>query len=124
MVGDAEANAEADKAKLLVIEARNDLEGYLYNVRNSLRDEKVQLGPNDKDRAEAFVTDHLAWLDEHREEDVETYKERKAAAEKDLMPIMMKLHASQTPSDVDGDEKVPEADTTTPVNNVKIEEVD
>ena len=91
MVSEAEANAEADKAKLVVIEARNDLESYLYNVRNSLRDEKVQLGPNDKDRGEAFVTDHLAWLDEHREEDADTYKDRKTAAEKDLQPIMMKL---------------------------------
>ena len=120
MVEAAEANAEADKAKLLVIEARNDLEGYLYNVRNSLRDEKVQLGPNDKDRADAFVTDHLAWLDEHREEDVETYKQRKTAAEKDLQPIMMKLYASQMPSDVDGDVKVPEPSSTGPT----VEEVD
>ena len=118
MVSDAEANAEADKAKLVVIEARNDLESYLYNVRNSLKDEKVQLGPNDKDRAEAFVTDHLSWLDEHREEDLETYKDRKTAAEKDLQPIMMKLYASQMPGDVN--EKMGSGEANSPI----IEEVD
>ena len=122
MVSEAEANAEADKAKLVVIEARNDLESYLYNVRNSLRDEKVQLGPNDKDRGEAFVTDHLAWLDEHREEDADTYKERKTAAEKDLQPIMMKLYASQTP---EGDVKVPEpAEPEAQNSGPTVEEVD
>jgi len=121
MVSEAEANAEADKEKLVIVEARNDLESYLYNVRNSLRDEKVQLGPNDKDRGEAFVSDHLAWLDEHRDETADTYKERKTAAEKDLQPIMMKLYASQTPEGDAGDVKVPEAAEPT---GPTVEEVD
>ena len=101
MVGDAELNAEADKKMMAKVEAKNELESYLYNVRNSLRDSKVKdkLPAEDVEKGESLVATHITWLDEHNDEDMETYKERKTEAEKVLQPIMMKLYASQTPTD-------------------------
>ena len=100
MVGDAELNAAADKEKMLRVEAKNDLESYLYNVRNSLRDDKVKdkLPVNDVENGESCVSTHIAWLDDHSDEVAEVYKERKASAEKELQPIMMKLYATQMPA--------------------------
>jgi len=98
MVSSAEENAEADKAKMAVIEARNGLESYLYNVRNSLREEKVKqtLG-DDAIKGETIVSGHISWLDEHGDEAAEVYDARKKDAESSLQPIMMKMYASQMP---------------------------
>ena len=103
MVNDAETNAEADKARMVKVEKRNDLEGYLYNVRNSLKEEKVKetLGDNDVSKAEDVVSKGIAWLDEHLDEDAEVYEKQKKEAEFTLQPIMMKLYASKMPEGAD-----------------------
>ena len=128
MVGDAELNAAADKEKMLKVEARNELESYLYNVRNSLRDEKVKakLPVNDVENGESCVSTHIAWLDDHSDEVVEVYKEKKAEAEKELQPIMMKLYATQMPSEDDKPEKMPMPSPMPAPSNPgpKVEEVD
>lgn len=119
MVAEAELNAEADKAKMAKVEAKNDLESYLYNVRNSLRDENVKgkLPVNDVENGESAVSTFLSWLDDHSDEDMETYKEKKAEAEKQLQPILMKLYATQMPND-----NKPEPMPSNP--GPKVEEVD
>ena len=125
MVGDAELNAAADKEKMLKIEARNELESYLYNVRNSLRDQKVKdkLPVNDVENGESCISTHIAWLDDHSDELPEVYKERKSTAEKELQPIMMKLYATQMPTSDDA--KPEEMPMPAPSNpGPKVEEVD
>jgi len=99
MVNDAEANAEADKARMATVTAKNDLEGYLYNVRNSLKEDKVKetLGDNDVSKAEDVVSKGIAWIDEHPDEEVSVYEAQKKEAESTLQPIMMKLYASKMP---------------------------
>ena len=116
MVSDAEANAEADKAKMLKIEAKNQLESYLYNTRNSLREDKVKetLGDNDVASAEDAVSKGLAWLEEHAEEEADVYEGQRKSIETQIQPIMMKLYASKMPDSSDA------PSTTQP----KVEEVD
>ena len=99
MVQEAELNAEADKARMAKIAGKNELEGYLYNVRNSLKEEKVKqtLGDNDVTKAEDMVTKGLAWLEEHTEEEAEVYEKQKKEIESEVQPIMMKLYASKMP---------------------------
>jgi L1 cell adhesion molecule like protein len=112
MVSDAEANAEADKARMVKVDAKNQLESYLYNTRNSLREDKVKetLGENDVTSAEDAVTKGLAWLDEHADEEADVYEKQRKSIESQIQPIMMKLYAS----------KMPEGDAPQP----KVEEVD
>lgn len=100
MVEEAELNAEADKARMAKIAAKNELESYLYNVRNSLKEEKVKetLGENDVSKAEDLVTKGLAWLEEHTEEEADVYEKQKKEIETEVQPIMMKLYASKMPS--------------------------
>ena len=116
MVSDAEANAEADKAKMAKVEKRNELESYLYNARNSLREDKVKetLGASAAE-AEDVVTKGLAWLDEHGDEEADVYETERKSIESKIQPIMMKLYASQMPS---GGPEVPAS------NGPNVEEVD
>ena len=99
MVSEAEANAEADKAKMAKVEKRNELESYLYNARNSMREEKVKetLGDNDVTRVEDAVTKGISWLDEHQDEEAEVYETQRKSVESEIQPIMMKLYASKMP---------------------------
>lgn len=99
MVSEAEANAEADKAKMAKVEKRNELESYLYNARNSMREDKVKetLGDNDVTRVEDAVTKGISWLDEHQDEEADVYEAQRKSVESEIQPIMMKLYASKMP---------------------------
>ncbi len=47
------------------VEAKNSLENYVYNMRNTLRDEKVggKLDPADKAKIEGAIDEAVRWLE-------------------------------------------------------------
>ena len=118
MVEEAEKNADADKAQMAKVEKRNELESYLYNARNSMREDKVKetLGEDDVKKVEDAVTAGIAWLDEHSDEEPDVYETQRKSVESEIQPIMMKLYASQMPAG--GEDSVP------PTSGPKSEEVD
>jgi heat shock protein 1/8 len=96
MVAEAAEHEKEDKARMEVIEAKNELEAYLYNARNSFKDEKVigKLGADAKE-GEDKTQEFLNWLDNHSDEDKDTYKGKMKEAEEALRPLLMKLYASE-----------------------------
>jgi L1 cell adhesion molecule like protein len=98
MVAEAAEHEAEDKARMERIEAKNELESYLYNARNSFRDEKVKekLGEDAK-RGEDIVQVHLTWLEANQDKMKAEYEERMKEAETELRPLMMKLYADQVP---------------------------
>jgi len=96
MVEEAAAHEAEDKAKFAIVEARNGLESYLFNCRNSLKDEKVaaKLG-EEAATALATVEEGIKWLEDHgAEDDAEIYKGKQKEYEDKVRPTMMKLYAS------------------------------
>lgn len=119
MVREAAEHEVEDKMRMERIEAKNELESYLYNARNSFQDEKVKekLGEDatqGSDKAQEFIN----WLDNHTDEEKDVYKNKMKEAEEALKPLLMKLYASQG-SAADG-----EAANEMPVPEPKVEEVD
>ena len=55
MVREAEANAEADRAKRETVEARNQAEGLVHQVEKTLSENEGKVAPSDKSEAEAAV---------------------------------------------------------------------
>ena len=96
MVKEAEAAADEDKAAMERVEAKNGLESYLYNARNSFREEKVKekLDAETISSAEAVLKEHIDWLESHPDESTETYKERQKVAEEAVRPMLMKLYGA------------------------------
>jgi heat shock 70kDa protein 1/2/6/8 len=96
MVEEAALHEAEDKARMETVEKRNELESYLYNARNSFREEKVKekLGEDAK-RGEDIVQVHLTWLEANQEKMKEDYEERLKEAENELRPLMMKLYADE-----------------------------
>lgn len=99
MVREAAEHEAEDKERMEKVEAKNDLESYLYNARNSFQEEKVKekLG-EDAETGASKAQEFLNWLDNHGDESKDTYKEKKKEAEEALRPLLMKLYASETPS--------------------------
>ena len=114
MVEEAEKAAEQDKEAMERVTAKNELESYLYNARNSFRDEKVKekLDTESVEKAEATLKEHIEWLDTHPGETRDEYMNRRASAEEVIRPLLMKLHGA------------PEMPPEEPPAGPKIEEVD
>jgi L1 cell adhesion molecule like protein len=95
MVQEAAEHEKEDKERMEKVEAKNELESYLYNARNSFKDEKVvgKLGADAKE-GEEKAQEFLNWLDNHTDEDKETYKAKMKESEDALRPLLMKLYAS------------------------------
>ena len=106
MVEEAAAHEVEDKAKFAIVEARNGLESYLFNCRNSLKDEKVaaKLG-EEAATALATVEEGIKWLEEHSSDanaNAELYKDKQKEYEDKVRPTMMKLYSSDPANPVPG----------------------
>jgi L1 cell adhesion molecule like protein len=94
LVAESEKYAEEDKATMAKVEARNELESYLYNARNSLQDEKVKekLG-DDATVALKNVEDGLAWLADNQDATTDDFKDAMKKYEDLIRPVLTKMYA-------------------------------
>ncbi len=122
MVSEAAAAEADDKVRLERVEARNGLESYLYNVRNTLNEEKVKEKLDDADKASAQekVDDYLKWLSENESAETEEFKEKQKEAEGTFNPIFMKLYSGGAPEGAKGAPETAMPESAGP----RVEEVD
>ncbi|KAG1105249.1 hypothetical protein G6F42_016981 [Rhizopus arrhizus] len=94
MVNDAEKYKAEDEAAAARIQARNGLESYAYNLRNTLQDENVggKLPEEDKEKIKSASDDCIKWLDDSQEASKEEYESRQKELEEIVNPIMMKFY--------------------------------
>merc|ERR1711862_727871 len=95
MVAEAEKHKAEDDAHKSKVEAKNGLEGYVFNIRNTLNDENVggKLDPADKEAITKIVDETIAWMDSNYdvlEKDVYDAKQKEVEAV--VNPIMTKLY--------------------------------
>merc|ERR1712241_230141 len=76
MVQEAEEFAEEDKKVKDRIDARNGLESYVYNLKNTLDDDEEgladKLSPGDKKELQDMIDETLDWMDENPEAERKT----------------------------------------------------
>jgi len=96
MVRDAEKYKAEDEEAAARITAKNGLESYAYNLRNSLTDEKLsdKFDPADKKKLTDAVDESIKWLDASQEGSKEEYEEKQKELEAIANPIMQKLYSS------------------------------
>lgn len=96
LVAESEQFAEEDKKRAETVTARNEYESYLYNSRNTFKDEKVKdtIDKVDIETAEKEIQRGLQWLENcSRDSPIETYTEAQKASEEVIRPILMKLYS-------------------------------
>jgi len=96
MVEEAKRYEEEDKKMKEKIDAKNELENYLYSAKNSVNDEKVKdkLSDEDRSKVESVVDANISWVEsEGMNKTVEELKAKQKEVQDELMPIMAKLYA-------------------------------
>ncbi|KAJ3085235.1 70-kilodalton heat shock protein, partial [Quaeritorhiza haematococci] len=94
MVSEAEKYKKEDEEAAERIQAKNGLESYSYNLRNSIQDEKLagKLAASDKDALDKAIEETIKWLDRNQEATKEEFEHKQKELEKVANPIMMKLY--------------------------------
>ena len=95
MVNEAEKYKKEDEEAASRISAKNGLESYAYNLRNSLNDEQLKdkFDAADKSKLETAVNETISWLDNSQEASKEEYEERQKELEGVANPIMQKIYS-------------------------------
>merc|ERR1711968_59326 len=108
MVREAEEFAEEDKKVKEKIDAKNGLEGYLYNLKNTLEDDEKgladKLSEEDKEELDNTINEALDWLDENPEAEAEEFEDKQKEVEQVANPIMRELYQSAGGGGGGGDE--------------------
>jgi heat shock protein 5 len=109
MVQEAEEFAEEDKKVKDRIDAKNGLESFLYNLKNTLEDEEKgiadKIEPVEKDELVSLIDESLDWLDENQDEEAEAYAEKQKEVEAVSNPIMRKVYGSGAGGAEGGDDE-------------------
>ena len=93
MVEEAEKYKEEDEAKRDTVNSRNGLESYCFQLQSSLDEKTVaeKLSEEDLTSLKTEVANTMSWLENHFEEDAETYETRRKDLETLANSILSKI---------------------------------
>lgn len=91
----AEEMKEEDERVRKAAEARNQLEQYCISVRNVVDDEKnTAMDQDNKDKVKEILEETSKWVDDHKEEDKDTYDQKLKEVKEQIEPLMPKKGAA------------------------------
>jgi heat shock protein 1/8 len=111
MVEEAEKFAGEDKVQFERVEAKNGLESYLYNVRNSLDSElKDKLSTDDIDAINVHIKEGIEWLEGNADATKEEYSDKQKEVQEKVQPILLKAYTPQASEQPSGEPHIDEVD--------------
>ncbi len=128
MVQDAEKYKSEDEDHKKKIESKNGLENYAYNMRNTIKDDKIasNLDPADKKKIDDAVEAAIQWLDQNQLAESDEFDDKMKELESICNPIIARMYQGgaggpdgPAPSYGGGDDDMPSSGA-----GPKIEEVD
>ncbi|KFK33437.1 hypothetical protein AALP_AA5G013700 [Arabis alpina] len=122
MVQEAEKYKSEDEEHKKKVEAKNALENYAYNMRNTIRDEKVgeKLAAADKKKIEDSIDEAIQWLEGNQLGEADEFEDKMKELEGICNLIISKMYQGEAGGSMDDDEAPPSSGGAGP----KIEEVD
>eukprot|EP01018_Ginkgo_biloba_P036548 Gb_25081 [translate_table: standard] len=105
MVHDAEKYKAEDEEVKKKVDAKNSLENFAYNMRNTVRDEKFagKLDPADKQNIEKAVDATIDWLDHNQLAEVDEFEDKLKELEGLCNPIIAKMYQGAGGGPMPGD---------------------
>ncbi|KAK6942324.1 Heat shock protein 70 family [Dillenia turbinata] len=94
MVKDAEKYKAEDEEVKKKVDAKNTLENYAYNMRNTIRGEKfaTKMSPAEKEKIAKAVEETLEWLERNQLAEVDELEEKLRELESVCNPIIAKMY--------------------------------
>ena len=109
MVQEAEEFAEEDKLERERVNAKNDLETWLFNQKSDLKEKYKGMEEDDKEQALDAVQDAIKWLEDNKEADKEDFTDKKAEVEEVIKPLIDAAKESSSDTvdedDIDNDDE-------------------
>lgn len=125
MEEDAKQWEEEDKKALARIQARNKLESFAYQMKNSLDEPNLKDKFNEDERKTVSDKSNelIEWLDNNNSAEIDELEDQMKQAEEIWNPIIQRVYASSAPPNPENaDEPTPEP--SQPSNGPTVEEVD
>jgi heat shock protein 1/8 len=99
MIKKAEQFKEEDERLKEKVEAKNGLENYLYNLKNSMtkKDDSPPVFEEVKQELDPIIEEGLKWLDDNANEETQVYKDKQKELEGKVNPLMQKLYSQAGP---------------------------
>merc|ERR1719207_155266 len=96
MVQEAEKYKAEDEEHKKKVDAKNALENYAYNMRNTIKDDKVadKLDAADKETIEKAVESTIEWLDANQLAEIDELEDKLKELEGICNPIVSKMYAA------------------------------
>nr|AFP54305.1 heat shock protein 70c [Paratlanticus ussuriensis] len=92
MLAEAERYREEDEKQRQRISARNQLEGYVFSVKQALEEAGQKLSEADKSNVRSLCDDTVKWLDNNTLAEKEEYEDKLKELQSKCGPVMMKIH--------------------------------
>lgn len=132
MVQEAEKYKEDDEKQKERIKAKNELESFAFNLKQTCDDEKLKdkIPAEDREKLQGKVKETLAWLDGNQTAEAEEFQDKQKELEQLSAPIMTKMYqqaggaAGGMPPGFEGGMPGAGAQTGTGGKGPTIEEVD
>jgi len=99
MLADAEKYKEEDEKAQKKVQAKNNLENYVYNIKSTVLNEekmKTSLG-SDYDTVNNTVEETFKWLEDNKSATTEEFEAKQKEVEEVLMPLVQKAYQSNMP---------------------------
>jgi molecular chaperone DnaK (HSP70) len=96
MVAEAEEHAEQDKLEKETIVARNGLEAYLYNLKNSISDTALadKMSEDDKTQLSSTIEAALVWFEDNPNATKSEYDDKQKDVERVANPVLQRAYQS------------------------------
>ncbi|XP_054167515.1 heat shock cognate 71 kDa protein-like [Oppia nitens] len=98
MVKEAETYRDEDNKQKDKIQAKNSLEAYAYNIKQTIEDKKLKdkIGESDRNKVLDKVNETIKWLDTNQLAEKEEFQHKQKELESLCNPIMTKLYNEST----------------------------
>ncbi|XP_012255909.1 heat shock protein 68-like [Athalia rosae] len=92
MLAEADRYREQDKQQRERIATRNQLESYIFSVKQAVQEQGSKLSQEDKNMVFNLCEETIRWLDSNTLAEKEEYQHKLDVVQKQCQPIMTKLH--------------------------------
>ena len=108
MVEEAEMYAKEDEAARSRVDKKNALEGYCYNLKNTINDKEKgvadKLSEEEKTTIEDAVKETLDWIDDNENAEASEFEEKQKELEAIANPIMSKFYQNASGAEAGSDD--------------------
>ncbi|GAB1605542.1 heat shock 70 kDa protein-like [Argonauta hians] len=118
MINEAKQYEAEDEKQRQRIASRNQLEQYIFNVKQALNENNDKLSEQDRKTATDICEQTLQWIDNNSSADTEEFSYKLQEAQKVCSPIMSKLHNSSSSNQCNNN------NTSQTTNGPTVEEMD